>query len=311
MIVDFLISTSYPRKETHLFGAISCEFVRKWSFETDLIPSNPKKFAINFGGYGKKGAFSEDGDSYVDGDTFIYPGENKKIEGSDDKNYEALKTHRWGKNGKTWKYSYPFENRQSFDCTLFFVETSPFYSGPGKRVFDVQIMDKEIKNIDVFKGAGGSYRVLSRNVKNVIVKEAFTLKFSSKVGDSMISYLECESSIEDSNEGAELKDKSFVKKTQLVGVGKESKEISYVTDNGEKRRFKFEYDVRTSKNGAVVLENAASDVNKVQCFANGRVKIETSLNSDSEDLKGLYPIGSVLVISHEIFGVCDLGKVEQ
>ena len=69
------------------------------------------------------------------------------------------RTEHWGMN----QFSKPVPNGH-YTVILHFAETYPEITQAGQRVFTVKVEDQEIKDLDVFKEAGGSAKALVKTV---------------------------------------------------------------------------------------------------------------------------------------------------
>jgi hypothetical protein len=108
---------------------------------------------------------------FADGD--IVDRGNIKIENT--KIPEVYRNERWGMSS----FSIPVPNGK-YTVKLHFAETYDDLTEAGQRVFDVKVMDKELKNLDVFKESGGQKKALVKTF-NVEVKDGkLTIKFDKQ-----------------------------------------------------------------------------------------------------------------------------------
>ena len=75
------------------------------------------------------------------------------------RNPAIYRTEHWGMN----LFSMPIRNGR-YNVVLHFAETYPEITAAGQRVFTVKVEDQEIKDLDVFKEAGGSAKALIKTV---------------------------------------------------------------------------------------------------------------------------------------------------
>ncbi len=69
------------------------------------------------------------------------------------------RTEHWGMN----TFSMPLSNGR-YTVMLHFAETYPEITAAGQRVFTIKVEDQEIKDLDVFKEAGGAAKALIKTV---------------------------------------------------------------------------------------------------------------------------------------------------
>ncbi len=75
------------------------------------------------------------------------------------RNPALYRTEHWGMNA----FSTPVPNGR-YNVVLHFAETYPEITAAGQRVFTVKVEDQEIKDLDVFKEAGGAAKALVKTV---------------------------------------------------------------------------------------------------------------------------------------------------
>jgi hypothetical protein len=75
------------------------------------------------------------------------------------RNPPIYRTEHWGMN----LFSLPVRNGH-YNVVLHFAETYPEITAAGQRVFTVKVEDQEIKDLDVFKEAGGAAKALVKSV---------------------------------------------------------------------------------------------------------------------------------------------------
>ncbi|GEM_PF-4108170 len=94
-------------------------------------------------------------------------------------------TERWG----NIEYELPAENG-TYIVKLHFAETHSITSS-GQRVFSVNIGDKSLSNIDIYREAGGSNRALVKVVSDVTVSNGLlNIDFISQVQNPMVNAIE-------------------------------------------------------------------------------------------------------------------------
>jgi hypothetical protein len=75
------------------------------------------------------------------------------------RNPAIYRTEHWGMN----VFSMPLSNGR-YNVLLHFAETYPEITAAGQRVFTVKVENQEIKDLDVFKEAGGAGKALVKTV---------------------------------------------------------------------------------------------------------------------------------------------------
>ena len=75
------------------------------------------------------------------------------------RNPGLYRTEHWGMNA----FSTPLPNGR-YTVLLHFAETYPEITAAGQRVFTIKVEDQEIKDLDVFKEAGGAAKALIKTV---------------------------------------------------------------------------------------------------------------------------------------------------
>jgi hypothetical protein len=73
---------------------------------------------------------------------------------------------------------------------LYFAETFDGISGDGQRVFTFKVQDKEFKDFDVFKKAGGANKVYVETVPVEVTNGKFTITFTANIENPQINAIE-------------------------------------------------------------------------------------------------------------------------
>ncbi len=88
---------------------------------------------------------------------------------------------------------------ESFSCKLpngkylvklYFAETYEGINGPGDRVFSFKVQGKEFKDFDIWKKAGGPYRVYVETVPVEVTNGQFRITFTQQVQNPAINAIE-------------------------------------------------------------------------------------------------------------------------
>jgi len=85
------------------------------------------------------------------------------------------RTEHWGMSGFTW----PVPNGK-YTVRLHFAETFEDITAAGQRVFSVTVEGQEIKDLDVFKEAGGANKALVKSVAVTVADGNLDITFVSK-----------------------------------------------------------------------------------------------------------------------------------
>jgi beta-galactosidase len=85
---------------------------------------------------------------------------------------DLYRTERWGMT----HFSVPVPDGK-YAVRLHFCETWDGITAPGGRVFDVKVGDKQIKDLDVFKEAGGPHKPLVKTVETTVTDGKLDVQF--------------------------------------------------------------------------------------------------------------------------------------
>lgn len=99
---------------------------------------------------------------------------------------QIYQTERYGMN------SYNFNvDPGNYQVKLHFAETSPSITGPGQRVFDMDIEGREILDLDILREAGGKNTALVKTIDNVEVTDGqLNIVFTPNVQSTLINGIE-------------------------------------------------------------------------------------------------------------------------
>jgi len=89
------------------------------------------------------------------------------------RNPALYRTEHWGMNA----FSMPVSNGR-YNVLLHFAETYPEISAAGQRVFTVKVEDQEIRDLDVFKEAGGAAKALIKTVPVTVADGKVDITFT-------------------------------------------------------------------------------------------------------------------------------------
>jgi len=89
------------------------------------------------------------------------------------RNPGLYRTEHWGMN----VFSMPLRNGR-YNVLLHFAETYPEITAAGQRVFTVKVEDQEIKDLDVFKEAGGAAKALVKSVPVTVSDGKLDISFT-------------------------------------------------------------------------------------------------------------------------------------
>jgi len=89
------------------------------------------------------------------------------------RNPAIYRTEHWGMN----VFSMPLRNGR-YNVVLHFAETYPEITAAGQRVFTVKVEDQEIKDLDVFREAGGAAKALVKTVPVTISDGKLDITFT-------------------------------------------------------------------------------------------------------------------------------------
>jgi len=89
------------------------------------------------------------------------------------RNPGLYRTEHWGMNA----FSMPIPNGR-YNVLLHFAETYPEITAAGQRVFTVKVEDQEIRDLDVFKEAGGAAKALVKTVPVTVADGKLDITFT-------------------------------------------------------------------------------------------------------------------------------------
>jgi malectin (di-glucose binding ER protein) len=89
------------------------------------------------------------------------------------RNPQMYRTEHWGMN----QFSRPLPNGR-YTVVLHFAETYPEITAAGQRVFTVKVEDQEIKDLDIFKEAGGSAKALVKTIPVTVTDGKLDISFT-------------------------------------------------------------------------------------------------------------------------------------
>ncbi|HEX9373281.1 MAG TPA: malectin [Roseiflexaceae bacterium] len=116
---------------------------------------------------------------FVDGTA----GNHGNISISNTSDPQIYRTERYNLTG----YAIPVTNGD-YTVRLHFAEN--FYTGAGKRIFNVSVEGTPINNLDVFAEAGGVHVALVKTVNVTVADGKLDLGFTASVGETMIDGIE-------------------------------------------------------------------------------------------------------------------------
>lgn len=77
-----------------------------------------------------------------------------------------------------------------YNVRLHFAEDNRLLGAPGRRVFDVQVEDRSLLNVDVFAEAGDLYKALVKSLEVTVSDQQLDILFTSKVDNPQIKGIE-------------------------------------------------------------------------------------------------------------------------
>ncbi|HEV8291259.1 MAG TPA: malectin [Tepidisphaeraceae bacterium] len=133
----------------------------KMTASTMPIGRNPSAKAIRIDAGAKNPFVDADGNTWQPDSGFTGGGmvDRGNIQIANTRNPAMYRTEHWGMN----VFSTAVRNGR-YNVVLHFAETYPEITAAGQRVFTVKVEDHEIKDLDVFKEAGGSAKALVKTV---------------------------------------------------------------------------------------------------------------------------------------------------
>ena len=124
-------------------------------------PAKPTAAAIRIDAGAKAPFVDADGNTWQPDAGFSGGGmvDRGNIQIANTKNPALYRTEHWGMN----QFSMPVKNGR-YNVLLHFAETYPEITAAGQRVFTLKVEDHEIKDLDIFKEAGGAAKPLVKTV---------------------------------------------------------------------------------------------------------------------------------------------------
>jgi len=136
---------------------------RPTKMNASTLPSarNPSAKAIRIDAGAKNPFVDADGNTWQADSGFSGGGmvDRGNVQIANASNAAMYRTEHWGMN----LFSLPVRNGR-YKVVLHFAETYPEITAAGQRVFTVKVEDQEIRDLDVFKEAGGAAKALVKNV---------------------------------------------------------------------------------------------------------------------------------------------------
>jgi len=118
---------------------------------------------------------------FADGDTIDRPG----LAIANTKTPSLYRAERYAMTAFHWKLP-----NGKYTVKLHFAETYEGVSGPGERVFSFKVEDKEFKDFDIAKKAGGTQRAYVETVAVEVTDGSLDLTFTAQVENPEINALE-------------------------------------------------------------------------------------------------------------------------
>lgn len=100
----------------------------------------------------------------------------------------VIKTHRWAQF--SYNITIPFSVSGIYSCSLYWAETSAFFEGAGKRIFDIALNGRKLNNIDVFAAVGFRTEFM-RKINDVPVDTELNIQLLKVKGDPFLSGVIC------------------------------------------------------------------------------------------------------------------------
>src|SRR4051812_32084149 len=124
-------------------------------------PAKPTAPAIRIDAGAKTPLVDADGHTWQPDSGFSGGGvvDRGNIQIANTRNPAMYRTEHWGMN----LFSMPLKNGR-YNIVLHFAETYPEITAAGQRVFTIKVEDHEIKDLDIFKEAGGAAKALVKTV---------------------------------------------------------------------------------------------------------------------------------------------------
>lgn len=168
------------------------------------------------------GRFLAEDFAWIFGDTSQWGGpEGIEIGGAEQKNTPALISQRYGVDGATWGYNIPIEMPGLYNCSLHFAETDSASFEKGARVFDVAVMEQNMKGIDVFADASNApFTSVVKTFADLKIGHELRIEFTPVVGNAFLSAITCE------------KTGDLDEDDPLLGSGTPNDQVSESPENG-------------------------------------------------------------------------------
>lgn len=100
----------------------------------------------------------------------------------------VIKTHRWAQF--SYSITIPFSVSGIYSCSLYWAETSRFFEGAGKRIFNIALNGQKLDNIDVF-AAVGFRKEFTRQINDVSIDKELKIQLLKVKGDPFLSGVIC------------------------------------------------------------------------------------------------------------------------
>lgn len=150
------------------------------------------ELSINCGGPAI-GRFIAEDYSWIVGKTSMWEGPpGITIGGTEERNREAVKSHRYGLNGGAFGYRIPIDRPGTYECSFYFSETDSESFSVGARVFDLDVMGQRLNNLDIFKMTGeAEFVAVVRTFSNLQLSNELKIDLIPRVGNTFISAIVC------------------------------------------------------------------------------------------------------------------------
>ena len=139
----------------------SSSTTRPTKMTASTMPAKPTAPAIRIDAGAKAPFVDADGNTWQSDSGFSGGGlvDRGNIQIANTANPAIYRTEHWGMN----LFSMPVKNGR-YNVILHFAETYPEITAAGQRVFTIKVEDHEIKDLDIFKEAGGAAKALVKTV---------------------------------------------------------------------------------------------------------------------------------------------------
>jgi hypothetical protein len=138
-------------------------------------PTNASANAIRIDAGSTRPTTDADGNTWLADTGFSGGGmvDRGEVQIANTRNQVMYRTEHWGMNS----FSMPVANGR-YKVVLHFAETYSGVTGPGGRVFSVKVEDQQIKDLDIFKEAGGSGKALMKTVPVTVTDGKLDIAFT-------------------------------------------------------------------------------------------------------------------------------------